>query len=71
MLSLETWLTNEVVQLNAMIVALQDQVGYLEGEEIPSLECRLVELERRIPVPFDEEVDCLVEQGVVAPEYVE
>ena len=51
MSSLEGRLTNEVVQLNAMIVALQDRVGYLEGEEIPSLERRLVELERRILVP--------------------
>ena len=34
-----------------MIVALQDRVGYLEGEEILSLERCLVELERRIPLP--------------------
>ena len=34
-----------------MIVALQDRVWYLKGEEIPSLERHLVELERRIPMP--------------------
>ena len=51
MSSLESRLTNEVNHLNTMIVALQDRVGYLEGEEIPSLECCLMELERRIPVP--------------------
>ena len=51
MSSLESRLTNEVNHLNMMIVALQNRVGYLKGEEIPSLERRLVELERRIPVP--------------------
>ena len=51
MSSLESRLTNEVNHLNTMIVVLQDRVGYLEREEIPSLECHLVELERRIPVP--------------------
>ena len=34
-----------------MIVALQDRVGFLEGEEVPSLERRVRDLERRFPMP--------------------